>query len=229
MATCTYAPFIKWVDEWYAGLTPFEWKRELRDPACVALCAENLVNGFTDEGGFASSRLQALVEPVTHLFQRAHGLGVRNFILLQDAHGDKAQEFKHLPRHCVRGTAEAQTVEPLRKLAFANEFYMVRKNSFHPALNTDLDRWLEMHQDLDTFILAGGCTDLCIYQLATYLKLQANARDLPRRVIVAANLVDTYDQPVGKNGETPHDGNLLQRIFLYHMTISGIDVVKGIE
>lgn len=231
MTSRTYAPFIKWIDEWYAGLVPSELKRELRDPACVALCAENFVNGFTAEGGFASPRLQALVEPATRLFQRAHDLGVRNFVLLQDAHGERAQEFKHLPPHCVRGTHEAQTVEPLRNLPFASEFYIVKKNSFHPALHTDLDRWLGMHQDVDTFILVGGCTDLCTYQLATYLKLQANARDLPRRVIVPANLVDTYDLPVGSNKDPvlPHDANLLQRIFLYHMTLSGIDVVKEID
>lgn len=232
MAVKTHTTFLNWLDAWYAKLKGLDLKRELRDPACAAVCAENLVNGFYLEGELASPRLTALVQPTAKLFQRAYDVGVRTFVMFQDSHGEHAEEFKHFPPHCIRGTREAQTVEPLRELPFASEFMIVKRNSLHPALHTELDRWLDMHQDLDTFVIVGGFTDLSIYQLATYLKLRATAHDLPRRVIVPANLVDTFDQSPAAatpSGVLPHDADLLQRVFLYHMTLCGIEVVKEIH
>lgn len=232
MPTKSYSPFCRWLDEWYANLVPLSLSRAVRDPACAAVCVEDAVNGYFIEGAFASPRLATLVAPMVHLLQRAYQLGMRNFVLLQDAHSEHAAEFKHFPVHCVRGSHEAQTIQPLRELGFASEFFVIKKNSFHPALNTELDRWLDSHQDLATFIIAGGCTDLCTYPMAMHLKQRANARDLPLRVIVPANLVNTYDVPVtaaARAGALPHDADLLHRIFLYHMALSGIEVVKQID
>jgi nicotinamidase-related amidase len=226
-----YAPFLKWLDEWYAELKPVVLREIVGDPAGVAIFSQDMVNGFCFEGNLASPRVAALVTPVVDLFRRAHDLGVRHFVLMQDTHNEHAAEFKQFPPHCIRGTSESQTVDALRALPFASEYRVVKKNSLHPALNTDLDQWLDTHQDLGTLIVVGDCTDLCTYQSATYLKLRANARDLPRRVIVPADAVDTYDLPVAtavKIGVLPHDGELLHRIFLYHLALCGIEVVKHI-
>ncbi len=231
MAAKTQAAFLKWLAEWQTGLEALDLKHALRDPACAAVCIENPVNGFAFEGEFSSPRLGALVKPITMLVQRAHDLGVRNFVLLQDAHSERAEEFKQFPVHCLRGSREAQTVEPLRSLPFAGEFFVIKKNTVYPSFNTDFERWLDTHQDLDTFIIAGGCTDLGVYHTAINLKLYASARDLPRRVIVPATLVDTFDRPI--NGVTkgrvlPHDAGLMQHVFLYHLALCGVEVVQDI-
>ncbi len=63
------------------------------------------------------------------------------------------------------------------------------------------------------------------------LKVRANALDLPRRVIVPANAVNTYDLPVAaaeKIGALPHDGDLLHALFLYQMALNQIEVVREI-
>lgn len=232
MTTRTYTPFLKWLEGWYAGLKRVDLKREVYDPSRAAVCCEDIVNGFCYKGNLASPRVGALVKPIVRLFQRAYDLGIRNFVLVQDAHTEHAAEFKQFPPHCVRGTREAQTVDALRELSFADTFFVVKKNSLHPAIHTDLDRWLDTHLDLDTFVVVGDCTDLCTYQLAMHLKLCANARDLPRRVIVPANAVDTYDLGVAaakKIGAPPHDGDFLHRVFLYHMALCGIEVVKQVK
>ncbi len=231
MAAKNQAAFLKWLDEWFAGLKPFDLKREVTDPACAAICSADIVNGFCYEGNLASPRVAAIVEPIAKLFREAYTLGVRNFVLVQDTHSEHASEFRTYPPHCVRGTPESETVAALRELPFSSEFVIVRKNSLHPAIGTDLNRWLDNHQDLDTFVVVGDCTDLCTYQLAMHLKLRTDSRDLERRVIVPANAVDTFDMPVAtaaKVGALPHDGDLMHRLFLYHMALNGIQVVKQI-
>jgi nicotinamidase-related amidase len=231
MAARNQTAFFKWLDEWFAGLKSPELKRVVGDPACAAICSADIVNGFCYEGNLASPRVAAIVDPVVKLFREAHNLGVRNFVLVQDTHSDHASEFKTFPPHCIRGTREAETVDALRELPFADEFVIVRKNSLHPAIGTDLNRWLDNHEDLDTFVVVGDCTDLCTYQLAMHLKLWTDSRDLVRRVIVPANAVDTYDLPVAaaaKLGALPHDADVMHKIFLYHMALNGIQVVKEI-
>jgi hypothetical protein len=62
-----------------------------------------------------------------------------------------------------------------------------------------------------------------------YLRLRANVLGLRQvRVIVPADCVQTYDLPVEtaqELGALPHDGDLLHRVFLYHMALNGIEVV----
>ncbi|MBI4789893.1 MAG: cysteine hydrolase [Chloroflexi bacterium] len=232
MTLKNHAPFLKWLDEWVAGFKAVDGKQVFKDPACSAIFSEDMVNGFCFEGNLASPRVAELVKPVVKLFQRAHDLGVRNFVLLQDTHSEHAAEFKQFPPHCIRGTRESQTIDALRQLPFASEFFVVKKNSLHPAINTDLDHWLDTHQDVSTFVVGGDCTDLCVYQMAMHLKQRANARDLPRRVIVPEDSVNTYDLPVAaatKIGALPHDAELMHRMFLYHMALCGVEVVKRVD
>jgi hypothetical protein len=48
---------------------------------------------------------------------------------------------------------------------------------------------------------------------------------------VPENCVDTYDLPVEaarELGVAPHDGDLLHKVFLYHMALNAVEVVKEI-
>jgi len=122
-------------------------------------------------------------------------------------------------------------VRELAALPFARTIEVVHKNSLHTIVETTMQQWLENHSLVDTFIVTGVCTDLCAYDLALDLKLRANSRDIPRRVIVPANCVSTYDLPVDaaqKIGALPHDGDLAHAYFLYMMALNKIEVVKEI-
>ena len=86
--------------------------------------------------------------------------------------------------------------------------------------------------EAETFIVVGDCTDLCIYQLGMFLRLDANDRMLKRRVVAPANAIDTYDMPVEvarQIGAIPHPGDLLHVLFLYHMALNGIEVVRELS
>ena len=141
-------------------------------------------------------------------------------------------EFGAWPPHCVRGTPEAETVAAIKALPFYEQLTKYPKNSIAPGLNTGLDGWIADHPRVDTFIVVGDCTDLCTYQLAMYMRLDANARQLQRRVIVPVDCVDTYNRGVAvaaEQGGLPHDADLLHAVFLYHMALNGVEVAAKLR
>ncbi len=225
-------PFLDWLDRWFESLQPASLAEVTREPHRVALASVDLINGFAYEGNLSSPRVAALVPPVVDLFRRAHERGVRNLILIQECHSEHAEEFKAYGPHGICGTSEAEMIPELAGLPFAQEFFIAHKNSLHAIVGTSVEQWLAQHPEVDTFIVVGDCTDLCTYDLAMDLKLRGNQRDLPWRVIVPENCVQTYDLPVEhakRIGALPHDGDLQHRMFLYMMALNGIEVVKEIK
>ncbi len=201
------------------------------DPSGCALLSVDLINGFCTEGLLSSPRVQAIVDPVTAIMRNAWNKGVRHLLLLQDSHEPDAVEFGAFAPHCIKGTSEAETVPEIKTLPFYDNMLTLSKNSIASGFNSELTLWLSTHREVHTFIVVGDCTDLCTYQLAMHLRLDANASQLKRRVIVPADCAATYDMSVEKAeklGVFPHDGDLLQTIFLYHMALNGIEVVQSI-
>jgi nicotinamidase-related amidase len=170
---------------------------------------------------------------VVALFQRAHAAGVRRFVLTPDTHDPHTPEFDAWPVHCVRGTEESQMIPELAALPFARDFTIFEKNGLSPENGTGFDAWVDANADLTTAIVAGDCTDLCVYQLAMHLRVRANALNrAPFEVIVPANVVDTFDlaPATARNaGAMAHPGDFFHRVFLYHMALNGIRIVKALE
>jgi nicotinamidase-related amidase len=224
-------PFLDEIERWQQNLPAMPLAQAIPDALKTAIISVDVINGFCYEGPLASPRVAGIVEPIRALFVAAWERGVRQIVLSQDTHDPQAVEFAQWPPHCVRGTPESQTVPALAELPFADQMLVLPKNSIDSSMNTGLEAWLSDHLDLDTFIVAGDCTDLCTYQLAMFLRLRANAKQLQQRVIVPANAVDTYDLPVEAAraaGILPHPGDVLHALFLYHMAVNGVEVVKEI-
>ncbi len=217
---------------WFRRLEPMPLSEIVRDPTHTAILSTDLIVGFAYEGRLASPRVAALLPGAAALFRRAHDAGVRHFLLAQDTHSPNAPEFAAWGEHAVRGTVESAMCPELAALPFSNEFVVVEKNSLSSAHSTRLGEWQDSQPEVDTYIVIGDCTDLCVYTAAMHLRLQANAQNiLDRRVIVPANLVDTYDMPLDmamKLGAMPHPGDFFHLVFLYHMALNGIEVVRGI-
>jgi len=225
------APFLNYLERWLQTLPSPSLRDVAPDPARAAILSVDVINGFCVSGPLASERVGRIVEPIASLFQRAWDYGIHHIILTQDSHEPDAVEFSAWPPHCVRGTAEAEPVDAFKRLPFFKQMVILEKNSISSGLNTGLNEWLAQHPEVDTFIVVGDCTDLCTYQLAMHLRLDANARQLQRRVIVPVEGVETYDRPLEvaeKEGGFPHPGDLLHAIFLYHMALNGIEVVQRI-
>lgn len=198
----------------------------------VALFSVDMINGFCHEGLLSSPRVKGIIPAVVTAFKDAYAIGVRNFVLAQDCHTPASVEFADFPPHCQLGTSEANTIPELAELPFADLYTTVSKNSLNAFLGTELSKWLDEHHDLSTAIIVGNCTDLCVYQLAMHLKLSANAANNRLRVIVPANAVQTYDtslETAKEIGALPHDGDVMHLLFLYHMRLNGIEIVREIR
>lgn len=225
------ARFLEWLEDWYAALRPLPLAEAIRDPARSALVSVDLINGFAYEGNLASPRVAALVPRAVELLKRLHAQGVRHWLMVQECHTPQAKEFEAYGPHGICGTREAEMVPEFAALPFANEFRIIHKNSLHTITDTAAEAWLRDHPEVDTFIVIGDCTDLCVYDAVMDLKLRANQRDLERRVIVPENLVQTYDLPIEyarRIGALPHLGDLQHALFLYMMALNKIEVVKAL-
>lgn len=225
-------PFLTYIEQWHAALPSLSFADLVGDaPERVALLSIDMINGFCSEGPLASPRVGALATPVALAFQRAYEAGVRNFVLTQDTHDPNTPEFGSYPSHCLVGTSESESIEALKALPFYNEMTIIAKNSLSSHLGTHLSTWIVDHPEIDTFVVVGDCTDLCVYSAAMHLRLEANALNMQRRVVVPANAVDTFDTPVSVARELAikaHDGNLHHVLFLHHMAFNGVEVVRAI-
>jgi nicotinamidase-related amidase len=224
------APFLDYLDAWLAALPQLPLTDLIGGrPERVALIAVDMINGFCKEGPLSGPRVGALIAPVVTLFNAAHALGVRAFVLTQDTHPPDTPEFASYPPHCIIGTPESQAVDELKALSFADRVLTFEKNSLSSHINTEFGAWVRANPQIDTFIVSGDCTDLCIYSAAMHLRMEANAHGLRRRVIVPANAVDTYDTPVTvarELGINAHDADLHHALFLHHMAANGVEVVR---
>ncbi len=226
-------PFLSALVEWERTLPAVAWNdlREEAQQGRVVLFSMDMINGFCHEGALSGPRVKAIIPAVVAAFEKAYGVGVRDFVLVQDGHTSNAVEFADFPPHCQIGTSEAGTIPELANLPFADLYTIVSKNSINAFYGTHLGEWLDGHRNMSTAVVVGNCTDLCVHQLAMHLKLYANAYDLKMRVIVPENAVQTYDMPVeaaSAVGALPHDGDVMHLLFLYHMRLNGVEVVREI-
>lgn len=221
--------FLAYLSDWYDRLPEVALAEIVGDaPERVALFSVDMVNGFCKEGPLSGERVGALIEPVVDLMRRTHDLGVRAFMLAQDTHDPDTPEFAAYPPHCIAGTYESQAVSEIQELPFASEMTTITKNSLSTDIGTSFGDWMRDQRHLDTFIVIGDCTDLCVYTSAMHLRMYANAHNLQRRVIVPADAVDTFDTPVSTArdlGIKAHDGDVHHVLFLHHMALNGVEVV----
>jgi nicotinamidase-related amidase len=224
--------FLEYLDGWLAGLRGLPLAEATERPLGTALVSVDVINGFCHEGPLASPRVRAILPTIVRLFQAAWDRGVRHILLTQDTHDPDAVEFGSFPPHCIRGTEEAEAVPELKALPFFGQMTIFEKNSIDASKNTGLDVWINAHAEVDRYVVVGDCTDLCVYQMAMHLRLDANARQLRRRVIVPVDCVDTYDLSIAAArgiGAIPHSADLLHRVFLYSMMLNGVEVVASLD
>ncbi|MFP4437084.1 MAG: cysteine hydrolase family protein [Chloroflexaceae bacterium] len=223
-------PFLDYLEAWYRALDELPLRDLVADkPDRVALISVDVINGFCKEGPLASERVDRISRPVADLFERAYALGVRNFVRTQDTHDPNTPEFQSYPPHAIRDTAESEAVPELQALPFFDEITRIPKNSISSSIGTALGNWMAEHTQVNRFVVIGDCTDLCTYQSAMHLRLYANAHNLERRVVVPADAVDTFDIPVAvarEQGTNAHDGDLHHLMFLHHMGMNGVEIVR---
>lgn len=224
--------FLPWLSEWEKQLPAVHFSELQKDPQKIAVISVDMVVGFCHKGALASPEVKSIIPDVVEVFKNAHDYGVKTFLLAQDAHHHEATEFAAYPPHCVKGSDEAEAIPELKELPFSKEFTTVEKNSLSVAYNTTFDKLLKKQPQIDTFIIVGNCTDLCVYSMAMHLRLSANAENKNVRIVVPANAVGTYDMSVETAkmlGAMPHPAKLLHPLFLYHMALNAVEVYQSVR
>jgi nicotinamidase-related amidase len=224
--------FLEYLDYWLAELPAVSQDEIFSDPKKSAILSVDMTNAFCKEGPLSSPRVAAIIPPIVDLLQHGWQAGVHNITLLQDCHTPDALEFDAYAPHALCGSEEAETVDEIKALPFYEQIKVIAKNSVSSFDNTGLDEWIAKKPGLETFVVVGDCTDICVYLLAINLRTKANAYQRPWRVIVPEDCTATYDLPLAtakKIGATPHPGDLLNKVFLYHMALNGVEVVKKIS
>jgi nicotinamidase-related amidase len=213
--------YFSFLQSWKNELPTLKANDVFQSPDNSCALSVDLVNGFCKSGALYSDRCKNVIIPTVDVFQLACENNVDNFVLVNDAHNERALEFSSYPEHCLANSVEATPVAEIMNLPFFNEFSIFYKNSISP-IYTDINKYLYTNRGITTFIVTGVCTDICVYQLSTYLLAHSNETCLSSRIIVPENCVNTYDSE-------NHPGELYHLMFLYSMYLNGIEVVKGIE
>jgi nicotinamidase-related amidase len=223
--------FLDYLEDFLASLPSLTLEEAIPEPEKSAIISADVINAFLYEGPLASPRVATIDKPITRLMEAAWDRGVRDILLVQEGHREDSLEFDAYGEHAVRGTRGAEAIDLIKALPFYDQLKTVYKDSIHPALNNDFDEWVEGRDHLNTFIAVGDVTDLCLYNLAIYLRFRANAYHKERRVIVPENCVQTWHLSVEDAKDLPampHHGDMLHATFLYHMALNGVEVVKEI-
>ena len=134
-------------------------------------------------------------------------------------HTTVSPELEAYPIHALKGTNEAEIVDEIKEVG---GYTLIPKNSTNGFLEEGFQKWLGGNARINTFLITGDCTDICIQQLAITLKAYFNMQNKKVRVIVPMNAVETYDLGT-------HDGDLMNVMALYNMMLNGIEVISGVK
>jgi len=184
----------------------------------TALVIVDMVNGFAREGALKSPRVEGLIPEIAELSKACDRLHITK-LAFADCHTKASPEFDAYPAHCMIGTSEAEMVDELMELG---GYTLIPKNSTNGFLEEAFQQWFEENEHINTFIITGDCTDICVQQFAITLKTWFNMQNKKVRIIVPINAVETYDFGL-------HNGDLMNVMALYNMMINGIEVAQGVE
>ena len=194
------------------------------DAAKTALIIVDMVNGFASEGPLASPRIGALEHPIAALTAKALKVGMP-VVAFADTHTEQSAELHAYPVHCLAETRESEICPAILQAAEQvdnGSFTIIAKNSTNGFMEDAFTSWREQHEGVDTYLIVGDCTDICIVQFALTAKAWHNTHNKPLHIVVPSQLNDTYDSP-------GHPADLSHSMALAFMRTNGISLCKTME
>ncbi|MBF0298899.1 MAG: cysteine hydrolase [Oligoflexia bacterium] len=183
----------------------------------TVLVIVDMINGFTREGPLRSPYIELLIPEILEVQKVCNKLGIAT-IAFADNHDPNSPEFETYPAHCILGTSEAEIVDEIKEVGKLGKYTLIAKNSTNAFLEDKFQEWLMIKQEINTFLITGDCSDICIEQLATTLKAWFNKQNKKSRIIVPLNAIDTYDFGL-------HNRDLMNILALYNMQKNGVEIV----
>ncbi len=124
-----------------------------------ALLIIDMINDFV-YGKFASPSAFSLIPNIKKLIRKAREKGVPIFFLT-DSHFPDDPEISLWGPHAMRGEEGSQVIKDLE----VDGAYVVEKTAYDAFFNTPLDVLLKAKK-VDTVVLAGIATDICVMHTA---------------------------------------------------------------
>ena len=145
----------------------------------------DMLKGFLEPNHnlYCGDGCREIIPNVRRLLEREREAG-SSILFICDNHDVNDLEFQMFPRHCIKGTEEAEVIPELAE--FSTQGNIIQKNRYSGFFNTDLDSQLT---DLspEKVIVCGVCTDICVLHTA------ADARNRDYAVEVPTDCVATFD------------------------------------
>ena len=188
------------------------------EPDKTVLVIIDMINGFVREGALKSPRAETIIPEICNLSRICDKHNIKK-LAFADNHTDKSPEFDAYPAHCLTGTTESEVVDEIKGIG---GYKLINKNSTNGFVEEEFHNWLAENPKVNTFIVVGVCTDICIQQFAVTLKAYYNMKDMKSRVIVPLDAVDTFD--LGQ-----HNGDLMNVMAVFNMMGNCVEIVRGIR
>jgi len=188
------------------------------NPNKTALIIVDVINGFTKEGALSSSRVIEIIPNVKRLMNSAISNNIK-MVAFADCHAPNCSEFESFPPHCIDGTSECEVVDELKEVG---NYTLIKKNSTNGFHAPDFQKFLSENPNIDTFIVCGDCTDICVLNFCLTLQTKFDQDNKPCGIIIPIDCVETYDAP-------KHYSELMNVMALKLMENAGVNIVLSIN
>lgn len=179
------------------------------DPRRTAVVVVDMQNDFVKPGGkLQVPSAQQIVEPISRLLTRARAAGVL-VIYTQDWHGEDDPEYRIWGEHVKAGTWGAEIIAELAPQPGDEVVQKPRYDAFYAARMDDL---LRVHPQIDTLVITGTVTNICVLHTAASAALRWYRVVVPRDAVAA---LSEFDQ----------EAALHQIDFLYKGTVTTVDAI----
>jgi nicotinamidase/pyrazinamidase len=143
----------------------------------------DMLNGFC-RPGYPLSERESTSELEKYIIERIKKYQSENLpvIFCCDSHGENDPEFKQYPKHCMKGTIEAEIIDTIAP--FSQNAIIVPKTTLSPFLHTDLEGILSKMKCSQVEIV-GVYTDICITQAVGELRNRGYYVTVPEKGVMA--------------------------------------------
>ena len=148
-----------------------------------ALLVVDMLVGFLEAGHelYCGDDARKVIPTIKRLIEDEQAKGSEVFFIC-DTHDPDDLEFKMFPKHCVKGTREAEIIPELSSYRGA----VIHKRRYSAFFDTDLERRL-LELRPEKVIICGVCTDICVMHTAS------DARNRDYDVEIPTDCVATFD------------------------------------
>ncbi|MGN1227865.1 MAG: cysteine hydrolase family protein [Christensenellales bacterium] len=158
----------------------------------------DMVNGFINEGVMHDKGIAKIIPNQIKLIDKYNSEDDL-LVFVKEGHCEKSAEFQKFPKHCIKGTSEAEIVEELKP--FAKDAKVYEKNSTSAIFAKDFLSDIAQMVNLEKVILMGCCTDICVLNLALPLTNYFDELNKKVDIIVPKSAVETFDASYHKRDE----------------------------